>query len=203
MTFQPDFKKSLNKSFFLQDTATVARQLIGKALVKQTEGSDYLAGKIVEAEAYLSEGDLSSHSAPGLTKRNAPMFEEGGILYVYFIYGVHHCINIVTEPAGTGAAVLIRALEPLAGIEIMKKNRETDDIQKLCKGPGNVAKAFNFNLNDNRSSLTSEGLFIQDIGEDAGHSEISVTPRIGIVKSAHLPLRFYLENSPFVSGKKK
>ena len=200
--FTPDFDKHLPKEFFLQDTVTVARQLIGKILVKKLTESEYLAGKIVETEAYLAKNDLASHSAPGRTKRNAPMFDEGGILYVYKIYGVHHCINFVTEGAGTGAAVLLRALEPISGISNMLENRKCADVHNLCKGPGNVAKAFKFNIEDNCRSLCTEDLFIRKSSDNCP-PDIIVSKRIGITRSATLPLRFYHSESDFVSRIKK
>ena len=188
----------LKKEFYLQDTAKIAEELIGTTLVK-IENSNLIAGKIVETEAYLSENDEASHSFSGKSKRNAPMFEEGGILYVYLIYGVHHCINIVTEEQWKGCAVLIRAIEPIEGIEIMQKNRQIDNINLLGKGPGNTAKALNFTRNDNYSSLTSEKLHII---ERKSSVEIGKSERIGISKSKELQLRFFDLNSKFVSGKK-
>ena len=197
--FVPDFNNRLSQSFFLQDPEKVAKELIGTVLCKKNNGS-YLAGKIVETEAYLSRNDMSSHSYPGVTNRNKPMFAEGGILYVYKSYGIHHCINIVTEKEGIGSAVLIRALEPISGINVMISNRGVEEINRLCKGPGNTAKAYDFDLSDNYSSLTTEDLFIQNFS-DNNKTEIINTTRIGISKSVDLMLRFYLKNSHFVSRK--
>ena len=146
--FEPAFSNSIPKNFFLQKTEVVARSLLGKVLVKKVR-NNFLAAMISETEAYLSENDSASHSAAGLTKRNSAMFREGGILYVYKIYGVHHCINFVTEGDGIGAAVLIRSAIPILGINEMKINRKTDKLDNLCKGPGNLAKAFGFTLLDN------------------------------------------------------
>jgi DNA-3-methyladenine glycosylase len=199
--FLPDFTKSLQKEFFLGETIDVARELIGKILVKKTDGREILAARIVETEAYLNINDLASHSAPGLTKRNAPMFEEGGILYVYKIYGFHFCINFVTEQKGVGCAVLIRAGEPLSGIEIMEKNRKTDKFENLCKGPGCISQALGFNLSNNYKKLYDKDLYIQN-NNDYSSIEIMSSIRVGITKSADLPFRFYLKDSKFVSGKK-
>ncbi len=198
--FVIDFKKALDISFFRRETEVVAKELLGKVLVKQHEGI-WLAGKIVETEAYLPKGDLSCHAAVGKTKRNAPMFEDGGILYVYKIYGVHHCINFVTENEGIGCAVLIRAVEPMSGIDKMMELRNTDNIRNLCKGPGNLAQAFGFTKADNFSSLYSLELFIQGFNSKE-KIEIARTKRIGIKKSANLLLRYIQKNSEFVSGVK-
>lgn len=194
------FKKALKKSFYLQKTKEVAKNLLGKLLVRKFE-SDYLAGEIVETEAYTPEGDEANHSARGKTKRNAAMHEEGGILYVYKIYGVHHCINFVTEHKNKGAAVLIRALRPTLGIEEMQKNRGESNIFKLCKGPGNTAKAFGFTIENNFDNLYTENLFVQDY-KNYDESAIIADKRIGISKSIELPYRFYLKNNKYVSGKK-
>jgi DNA-3-methyladenine glycosylase len=198
--FLPDFQKALPPNFYLKDTEIIAKELIGKVLVKHNN-HEILAGRIVETEAYLSENDLASHSAPGKTQRNSPMFAQGGILYVYMIYGVHHCINVVTGREGIGEAVLIRAIEPVLGIESMTINRNGAKLEALCKGPGNLAKAFGFTRQDNNSSLLTPKLYIQN--SDYPKPEISVSKRIGIVKSAELQLRFYQKDSPFVSGKNK
>ncbi len=186
--FEPTFSNSIPKDFFLQKTEVVACSLLGKVLVKK-EGNSFLAAMINETEAYLSENDFASHSAVGLTKRNAAMFREGGILYVYKIYGVHHCINFVTEEKEIGAAVLIRSAIPMLGINEMKINRKTDKLENLCKGPGNLAKAFGFTLKDNFLSLKSEELFLQDY-KSFNDDNIKITKRIGITKSADLELRF-------------
>ncbi len=193
-------KNKLEKQFYLQKTQKVAKELIGSILIHKVDNK-YLAGIIVETEAYLAENDLASHSAPGQTKRNSSMFENGGILYVYKIYGIHHCINVVTEAKGIGAAVLIRSIQPIYGIEQMIKFRKTSQIENLCKGPGNVAKAFGFNLEHNGLSLNSKNLFISKT--NSIHPEnIIQTTRLGISKSKNLELRFLLKNSPFVSGNK-
>ena len=218
-----DFKKALGFSFFQREPEIVAKELLGKILVKKS-GQKTLASRIVETEAYLSDGDLSCHAAVGKTTRNAPMFEAGGILYVYKIYGVHHCINFVTGQKGKGSAVLIRAAEPLLGIEQMLENRgllkkvegrtekgegkkekgERDrnvGVFNLCKGPGNLAKAFDFTKDDNFKSLISGDLFIQT-ALNSEYFNVSVSKRIGVTKSSDLLLRFYITNNPFVSGKK-
>jgi DNA-3-methyladenine glycosylase len=194
-----NFKK-LDADFYFQRTETVAKKLLGKILVKKS-GKNIIAGLIVEVEAYLPDDDFSSHSAIGLTQRNKVMFDEGGKLYVYKIYGVHHCINVVTEKKGIGAAVLIRAVEPICGVDIMMKNRNCDSLSKLCKGPGNLAKAFGFDMKHNGLSLNSEGLYIADF-KKIDEKSIRASKRIGISKSADLNLRFFINESKFISGSK-
>ncbi len=204
-----DFSKILGIDFYLNDVARVARRLIGKIFIRKTAGQ-LLAARIVETEAYLSGGDLASHSGPGPTIRNAPMFANGGILYVYMIYGIHYCANIVAEPKGKGSAVLIRAAEPLSGIDEMMVNRggsERVDINKdnsikskvkLCSGPGNFAKAFNLNKSNNFSPLSGPEFYLLDYGLMPDERIIS-GKRIGIKKSADLKLRFMIEDSDYIS----
>ncbi len=188
----------LNKEFYQQGTERVAKQLIGKIFVKK-EAEQILSARIVETEAYLSENDLSSHSAVGQTKRNAPMFDCGGILYVYQIYGVHHCINIVSQAQDIGAAVLIRAMEVIEGTEIFKSRRgENVKREKLLSGPGNIAKAFAFTKADNYHSLLSDDLYIIE-EDEIPDSNIITTKRIGITKSEDLLLRFIDINSKSIT----
>ena len=196
-----DFNQSLKQEFYLQSAELVAKNLIGKVLIKKINNKEFLAAKIVETEAYLATGDESCHTYKGMNSRNKSMYEIGGTLYVYKIFGLHYCINIVTENKGTGSAVLIRAVEPIIGLEIMQINRKVEDIIRLCKGPGSLTQAYQFDLNDNFKSVLTENLFIQDY-HNYKDEEIKITTRIGITKSADLPLRFYLKSSKYVSGKK-
>lgn len=189
----------MNKLFKLS-ASDLARLLIGSVLSKIEPDGKILSGIIVETEAYLAKDDLASHSATGKTKRNAIMFGEGGYLYVYKIYGIHHCINIVSGENKSGEAVLIRAIEPLNGIETMIERRGTDKVHMLCKGPGNVAKAFGFTLADNGKMIGGDELTIQ-FNKITDEENILKSTRIGINKSKDLELRFYLKNSRFVSGK--
>jgi DNA-3-methyladenine glycosylase len=190
--FKPNFEKGLKKKFYIRDTETVARELIGKVLVKKLDSGDVLAGMISETEAYLSDADFASHSSTGKSQRNAPMFEDGGIIYVYKIYGIHHCLNIVTEISDRGCAVLIRGIEPLLGIDEMILLRGIDNIKNLCNGPGKIAQAFAFDRNDNFKDLFHKNLFIQEY-HNTNPNEIIRTKRIGITKSAELELRFQLK----------
>jgi DNA-3-methyladenine glycosylase len=192
----------IKKSFYLQKSEKVARDLIGKLFVRKYSNGKILSAEIIETEAYLPENDLACHAAKRRTLRNAPMFEAGGILYVYFIYGNHFCANIVTETEGKGAAVLIRAARPIEGMDIMIENRGTDYIKKLCKGPGNFAKAFNLNKSDNFKEIWKVSNEIQILRyRDYTEEEIVTTTRIGIKENSELPLRFYLKDSEYISKK--
>lgn len=182
----------LGQDFYQRDTELVARELIGKLLVRIAQDQIY-AGMITETEAYLAEGDLASHSAVGMTPRNSAMFETGGTLYVYKIYGVHFCANVVTEPSGIGSAVLLRAVEPIIGIDEMCKNRNKNDLRILCNGPGKLCSAFKISKEDNFKSLMGSEIYIADyIGIPS--EMIENTSRIGITKSADLRLRFLINN---------
>lgn len=197
------FSAMLPPRYYARDAAVVAHELLGAALVRRTPYGGLQAAVIVETEAYLPYNDEASHAAHGQTQRNRSMFAAGGTLYVYKIYGIHHCINAVTEDIGTGSAVLIRAAIPFAGIENMQKRRgENTPVAALCRGPGNLARAFGFTTADDGSSLCSSEVFIAAL-PDNPLPDIRVSQRIGITKSADLPLRFYMGGSPFVSGKQQ
>ena len=188
----------LPKSFYKQDTISIARSLLGKNFTRIFQDR-VLMGKIVETEAYHEIGDPSCHAHRGKTVRNAVMFGQPGHLYVYFTYGMHYCMNVVTEAEGIAAAVLIRALEPFEGIDIMQKNRGVQISQKnLCNGPAKLCQAFGITKEQNGQSLQSEDLYIAD-GDPVVDSAIVVSTRIGISKGKDLPWRFYIKNNPFVS----
>ena len=190
--------EALKAGFFKQKTLEIAKDLLGKYLVaKSAEGTTI--GKIVETEAYLW-GDEASHSYRGKTLRNAAMFEEAGTIYVYFIYGNHYCFNIVTNKKGIGEAVLIRALEPLEGLELMKKRRKVDELKRLCNGPANLVKALGINKEDNCSKINESRIKLFK-SEKIGEKEIVKTNRIGIVKGCKEKYRFYIRGNEFVSRK--
>lgn len=192
--------RRLNFKFFKGSTEEVAQKLLGKMLVRNYNGK-ILAGKIVETEAYLDENDLASHSAVGLTERNKVMFGEAGLAYVYFTYGMHYCFNVVTGEEGKGSAVLIRALEPIDGIDLMKKFRGKDDIHILTNGPAKLCQALKINKKLNGVDLKSSSeIFIAEPNSKENF-EIITTTRIGIEKSKDLPLRFYIKENKFVSKK--
>lgn len=185
----------LRQEWFQQDPLTVARQLLGKYLV-QIEDDALLVAQIVETEAYLGKDDPASHSYRGKTERNAAMFGAGGTWYIYQIYGIHLCANVVTEQEGIGSAVLIRAARPVEGVGKMQQRRVTNDIVRLLKGPANFAKAFGFSLKENFQSVDTPSRFFVDLGEQY---PISVSPRIGITKGKNFPYRFFIAHSPYRS----
>jgi len=195
----------LPRSFYSRDPRRVARELLGKVLVRRTPR---LTARIVEVEAYLGEKDPASHSFPGKTARNAVLFGPPGYAYIYFIYGNYYCLNVSCEPDGQAGGVLFRAVEPLTGIEAMARARgikihSPKDLPKLTSGPGRLCIAFGITrTRDNGADLTSPAspLWIGDDGYRA--RPIRTSPRIGITKAADRPLRYFLEGNPFVSGRK-
>jgi DNA-3-methyladenine glycosylase len=187
--------KILPRSFYARDTQIVAQELLGRYLVNySSEG--VAAGKIVETEAYL-QNDPACHAARGMTRRNRVMFGPPGHAYIYFIYGMHYCFNAVTREEGVGEAVLIRALEPVAGIPLMQLRRGQKKITMLCSGPGKLVQALGIIKKQNGQDLTTGPLFICR-GKKKDLS-ITRTTRIGIKNGTALPLRFYIVDSPFVS----
>lgn len=190
--------KRLEKSFYRRDTKLVAKELLGKILYRKTEYGEILS-KIVETEAYLSCNDESSHSYIGKTKRNSAMFEEGGIVYVYNIYGMYQCLNIVTSTENKGEAVLIRAVEPISGIEIISNYRKVKKEKDLTNGPSKLCQALNITIEDNFQDLiTSSNIFLMNTNNKE-ILDVVTTTRVGITKSVDLPLRFYIKGNKFVS----
>jgi DNA-3-methyladenine glycosylase len=181
----------LGKRFFNKPTIELAQALLGKYLV-----FGKLRGKIVETEAYLFYNDPGCHAARGKTKRNAPMFEDAGHVYVYLIYGMYHCLNIVSGKKDEGEAVLIRALEPVEGIEIMQKKRKTTSIEKLCNGPGKLTQAFGITGKHNNTNLFDGPIEIHSSREKP---KIVKARRIGLSTGQELNLRFYIEGNSYVS----
>lgn len=171
----------LPASFYARPTLTVAEELIGMVLLHRTAGGS-AAGMIVETEAYIGEDDPACHAAPGPTRRNAPLYGPPGVAYVYLNYGIHYLVNAVTEPEGSPAAVLIRALEPLDNIALMQARRAGGArqiaVSDLCRGPGNLTRALGITLAENQSRLTGPPLYIEDRGLVPGR--VAWTPRIGI-----------------------
>lgn len=186
--------------FYERQTDVVAKELLGKAIIRRTSSAVMLA-RIVEVEAYFGEGDPASHACRGITPRNAIMFGRAGKAYVYLNYGVHYLLNMVTEREGYAGAVLIRALEPLSGTEEMLKNRPVKSIVELTNGPGKLTKALNIDLRDNGVDVTDrEGdLFVADISREK--FAIDVSPRIGISNGKDMLLRFSIKGNEFVSRK--
>jgi DNA-3-methyladenine glycosylase len=198
----------LSRAFFARNPRRVARELLGKILVRN-DGKLRLAARIVEVEAYLGEKDPAAHAAAGNTARTSVLFGPPGYAYVYFIYGNHYCLNVSCESEGKAGSVLFRALEPLQGIEKMARARDIllqgpRDLLRLTSGPGRLAEAFGITrARDNGSDLTSSssGLWIGDDGFRA--QNVQTTPRIGITKATDQRLRYTLEGNAFVSGRKR
>ena len=181
----------LGKRFFSQPTVELAKALLGKYLVFGN-----LRGKIVETEAYLYRGDPGCHAHRGITARNAPMFGPAGHTYVYFIYGMYRCLNIVSGKSGEGEAVLIRALEPVSSIRQMQKRRGTEKIESLCSGPGKLCQAFGITSKHNDQSLLDGSLRIENSREKP---EIGTSRRIGLSAGQDLELRFFIRGNRHVS----
>ncbi len=192
----------LPREFYEQDVVRVGEQLLGKLLVHRTpEG--VTSGVIVETEAYLPKNDPACHAARGKTPRNSVMYERGGTAYVYFTYGSHYLLNAVAEKEGVPSAVLLRALEPVDGLGLMKKRRKTHALENLCNGPGKLCQALSVTKNHNRMDLTSrkQGLYIMDIANMIQKKNIAVTTRVGIREGSELPLRFYIKENANISRK--
>lgn len=180
----------------LSDAVTAAKLLLGWKLVHYSP-QGITSGYIVETEAYdMSES--ASHSYGGLRARNAPMYKRAGTVYVYFIYGMHYCMNIVTGPTDHGQAVLIRALEPVEGIELMKQRRGVESLKNLTNGPAKLAQALGINKDQNAIHL-DDGIISLEPGITP--PKVIQTTRIGISKAVDHPWRFYVANNPYVSAR--
>lgn len=187
----------LDAGFYSQDTIQVAKELLGCKLVHNSpEG--ITSGIIVETEAYMQIGDPACHASRGMTKRNQVMFGPPGKAYVYFTYGMHYCFNVVTNAEGVGDAVLIRALEPGDGIELMQQRRQRERPLDLCSGPAKLVQAMGITKEHNGSSLIQGPISIYP---GIKVEDIVTTTRIGIKEGAELPLRFYIAGNKFISKK--
>lgn len=182
--------------FFRSDAVELARDLIGCLLRRETERGP-ISGMIVETEAYTAD-DPASHSFRGRTGRNWPMFRGGGLAYVYLIYGMHNCFNVTAGAEGTGQAVLVRALHPMEGLELMRANRGGGPASRLCSGPGRLCEAMGIDRRFNGIPLRGGKLMLL-VPEGGGRPGISVTRRIGISRGTELRRRFLLAGSPWVS----
>lgn len=200
----------LPRPFYLRPTLTVARDLPGRYLIRRI-GRKLLIGKIVEVEAYLGELDPASHAYRGRTKRNEVMFDTGGHLYVYFTYGMHFCGNVVTGREGKGRAVLLRAVEPIEGIDTMIRNREFDappqetsggKLRGLTNGPAKLCKAFGIGREQNGADLLGREVFITR-GENVRKVQLASSCRIGLTTGKDKRWRFYIRRNPFVSRKRE
>jgi DNA-3-methyladenine glycosylase len=199
--------RPLDRAFFARNPRRVARDLLGKLLIRSSRTST-LSARIVEVEAYLGQNDPAAHSAAGRTARTSVLFGPPGHAYVYFIYGNHYCLNVSCEAEGKPGGVLIRALEPIIGVEEMARARgitlhTPHDLRKLTSGPGRLAQAFGVTRSrDNASDLTSPDSSLHLADDGFSPNKIQITPRIGITKAISHPLRFFLAGNPFVSGMK-
>ena len=197
-----------SRAFYDRPTLDVARDLLGLVLVHDRRGVR-TSGVIVEVEAYIGESDPACHAAPGPTKRNAPLYGVPGHAYVYLNYGIHCLVNVVTEARGSPAAVLIRALDPLDGVDVMRRRRARAAkgrrrrpgaaiaTHDLCRGPGNLTMAMGITLAENRVDLLGQRLFLEDRGLRVG--PIAWGPRIGIRVGTETPWRAWIEGHPAVS----
>jgi len=200
----------LPRSFYDRPTLDVARDLLGKILVHNRRGIT-TSGIIVEVEAYIGETDPACHAVPGRTMRNRPLYGPPGYSYVYLNYGIHRLVNVVTEPEGSPAAVLIRALEPLDGVTTMQRRRRrpmkgrrapaSDALvaNDLCSGPGNLTMAMGIAQGENELDLLGERLFVEDRRISPGAIEWG--PRIGIRVGTDRPWRAFIKGHPSVSGR--
>ena len=196
------------RCFYDRDPKLVAPELLGKILIRR-QGRKLLAGRIVEVEAYLGEDDPASHAFRGATDRNRVMFGPPGFAYVYFTYGMHYCANVTCLEEGTAGAVLIRALEPLMGVEEMALNRDLNlsletkhvrVLRALTSGPARLCEALDITRSrDDGKDLTSPKSDLSIASDHARYSEIACSPRVGITQAADWPLRFYVVGNPFVT----
>jgi DNA-3-methyladenine glycosylase len=195
----------LPRIFYARPTLEVARELVGHVLVHETRAGT-TSGVIVEVEAYIGESDPACHAAPGPTRRNAPLYGPPGMAYVYLNYGMHYLVNAVTEPTGSPAAVLIRALEPLEGESLMRRRRargtgrraESLATVELCRGPGNLTRALGISLDDNQRDLTRGPLRIEN--RDLPRPALAWSRRIGISVGVEAKWRVFAAGNAAVSG---
>ena len=189
---------ALPLSFYDRETEIVARELLGAVLECRT-AAGVVAGRIVETEAYLGEHDAACHAAAGETGRTRWLYGPAGTAYVYFIYGVHWCFNAVTRARGLPSAVLVRALEPLEGVEVMRTRRPSVRTDRdLTNGPGKLCAALGIEGAHNGLRLDRPPLRIRE-GDGVDDANVMVSPRIGITRAADWPLRWFVADSPYVS----
>jgi DNA-3-methyladenine glycosylase len=191
----------LERDFYARDTLVVARDLLGQRLVRVVDGQR-LAGRIVEVEAYVGQGDEACHAARGRTDRNAVMFGLPGYAYVYFIYGMHHCVNAVTEPEGFAAAVLIRAVEPLEGLDVMQQHRKGRQGVELTNGPAKLCYAMDIDRGLNGTDLVSGQALWIEYERAVPDARVASGPRIGVrgdERALTVPWRLWIRDHPYVS----
>ena len=192
----------MNHSFFRQDTVELARKLLGCLLVHRTPDG-VTGGMIVETEAYIGAIDKACHAYRNRSERTEIMYQDGGYAYVYFIYGMHYCFNVVTGPEGEGNAVLVRALEPIIGLGLMRKRRQTNQLRSLCSGPGRLCQALAITKNEYGMDICAANSPLQLIQyRHIPNADIIATPRINVAyaeEAAAWPWRFYVKDNPYVS----
>ena len=192
--------RRLRRTDFDLPAPELAKALLGRFLIREIDGAR-LVGRIVETEAYTRD-DPASHSYRGKTERNRVMFDRPGSLYVYFTYGMHHCMNVVSGPRNGGSAVLIRAVEPLAGLETMQESRGTVEARLLCAGPARLCQAFGIGRDDNGRDLVSDDTVRITDGEPIAREQIVATPRIGVSRGKNRGWRWMVKDDPWVSRKR-
>lgn len=190
--------RPVEASFFARPADRVAPELLG-CVLSSCVGGKLVAGTIVETEAYLGSDDAGSHAATkGITKRNAVMYGPPATAYVYFTYGNHHMLNLVCDARGVASAVLVRALAPLVGVDVMTSRRRGRELTELCNGPGKLAQALGIDLSDNGVALGTGRISVY-CGQQPSPGEVAVSGRIGLSAGHELELRYYLEGNLFVS----
>jgi DNA-3-methyladenine glycosylase len=188
----------LQRSFYARPSTDVAPDLLGRVLVRRLEGGTRLAARIVETEAYQQD-DPASHSFRGRTPRNGVMFGPAGYLYVYFTYGMHHCMNVVTGADGVGSAVLLRAAEPLEGLDEMARLRGHRPARELCSGPARLCAAFGVDRSHDGTDLVAAGSMWVEPGDGGGAGPVTAGVRVGISAGLDRAWRFSIEGDPWVS----
>ena len=193
----------LSHDFFRKvETESLARKLLGARLVTVVRGVR-TSGEIVEVEAYLGRNDPACHAARGKTGRNAMMFEGAGHCYVYLIYGIYHCVNVVSDPERVGSGVLIRAVAPMEGVESMRRRRGRADMSDVARGPGRLCQSFGITASFcGEHFATSQRICLEPFAAYSPE-QIGTSGRIGISAGRELPLRFFVKNNPWVSGKRR
>ncbi len=188
----------LPPSFYEASTLEVAQKLLGKGLYRHVEGNDLLV-LLTEVEVYLGQADPASHAYRGMTLRNQAMFDEAGTCYVYFTYGMHYCMNVVTAKRGVAEAVLLRSALPLKGMEWMACRRKTNDPLKILSGPARLTQALQVTRQDNRKKLNDPHFKLVDLDITVPPTAIDQGPRIGISAAKEEPFRYFIRGCPWLS----
>ena len=196
--------RPLSRAFYERNTLLTACELLGKLIVRRTK-EGIMTGRIVETEAYRSKDDPASHAYRGSTPRNRVMFDHGGLAYVYYVYGFHYCLNATTEVPGTAGAVLIRAIEPLRGLELMLRNRSLSSaspLENITNGPGKLTSAMSITTELNGTDLTSGGALYIRTSPPTKPFRVGTSGRIGVKTAYRRPWRFFIIGNKFVSRTK-